>query len=210
MFMRIRFCKSMNQADPRAGRRKRGDASELTIRVLVSFLVACVCAIAASSQTSDDLALGLSEFSKGNFASAAVLFARAEEAAPGATDALLYESNAYIHLEKFTAAESALRRYLLLHAASGDALYLLGYVLHREGKAAESLETYTKAAQYRAPAGDDLKIVGLNYVLLNDYPDAIKWLEKAVEAEPRIRKPGTFWGARITRNPAFPKHAKHS
>src|SRR6266481_2063067 len=194
MSMRIRFCKSMNQADSRAGRRKRRSAAELRMRVLVSFLAACVCAIVSSAQTSGDLALGLSEFSKGNFSSAAALFARAEEAAPGATDALLYASKAYIHLERFTAAEGALRRYLLGHAASGDALYLLGYVLHREGKAAESLETYTRAAQLRTPIGDDLKIVGLNYVLLNDYPDAIKWLEKAEETEPKNKEAWYFLG----------------
>src|SRR6266550_3709822 len=194
MFMRIRFCKSMNQADPSAGRRKWGDAAEVRIGVLVSFLACCVCAVASPAQTSGDLALGLSEFSKGNFNSAVALFARAEEAAPGATDALLYESKAYIHLEQFTAAEGALRRYLLVHAASDDALYLLGYVLHREGKAAESLATYTKAAQLRTLTGDDLKIVGLNYVLLNDYPDAIKWLEKAVEAEPNNKEAWYFLG----------------
>jgi tetratricopeptide (TPR) repeat protein len=164
------------------------------MRVLVSFLVACVYAFASSAQISDDLALGLSEFSKGNFSSAAALFARAEQAAPGATDALLYESKAYIHLEQFTAAEGALRRYLLAHTTSSDALYLLGYVLHREGKATESLETYTKAAQHRTPTGDDLKIVALNYVLLNDYPDAIKWLEKAVEAEPKNKEAWYFLG----------------
>ena len=162
--------------------------------MLVLLLVACLCAIASSAQTSGDFALGLSEFNKGNFTSAAALFARAEEAAPGTTDALLYESKAYIHLEQFTAAEGVLRRYLLAHSASGDALYLLGYVLHREGKAAESLETYTKAAQFRTPIGDDLKIVGLNYVLLNDYPDAIKWLEKAVEAEPKNKEAWYFLG----------------
>ncbi len=184
----------MNQADPRAGRRKRGGAAVLRMRVLVLFLVACVCAVASSAQTSGDLALGLSEFSKGNFGSAAALFARAEEAAPGTTDALLYESKAYIHLEQFMAAEGALRRYLLAHVTSSDALYLLGYVLHREGKAAESLETYTKAAQHRTPAGDDLKIVGLDYVLLNDYPEAIKWLEKAVEAEPKNKEAWYFLG----------------
>src|SRR5713101_9396011 len=194
MFVRIRFCKSMNQADPRAGRRRHGGTVVLRMRVLVSFLVACVCTIAGFAQASDDLALGLSEFSKGNFSSAAALFARAEEAAPGTTDALLYESKAHIHLEQFTAAESALRRYLLAHAASSDALYLLGYVLHREGKATESLETYTKAAQHRIPAGADLKIVGLNYVLLNDYPDATKWLEKAVEAEPKNKEAWYFLG----------------
>ncbi len=163
-------------------------------KALLCSLVACICAIASSAQTSGDLARGLSEFSKGNFSSAAALFARAEEAAPGMTDALLYESKAYIHLEQFAAAEGVLRRYLLAHAASGDALYLLGYVLHREGKPAESLETYTKAAQHRIPAGDDLKIVGLNYVLLNDYPDAIKWLEKAVEAEPKNKEAWYFLG----------------
>src|SRR5216683_6521909 len=194
MFARIRFCKSMNQADPRAGRRRHEVTVVLRMRVLASFLVACVCTLAGFSQTSGDLALGLSEFSKGNFSAAAAHFARAEEAAPGATDALLYESKAHVHLEQFTAAETALRRYLLLHADSDDALYLLGYVLHRQGKPAESLETYTSAAQHRAPTGDDLKIVGLNYVLLNDYPDAIKWLEKAVEAEPKNKEAWYFLG----------------
>src|SRR5467141_4246278 len=134
MFVRIRFCKSMSQADPRAGRRRHGVTVVLRMRVLASFLVACVCTLAGFAQTSGDLALGLSEFSKGNFSSAAALFARAEEAAPGATDALLYESKAYIHLEQFTAAEGALRRYLQTHAAASEALYLLGYVLHGRAK----------------------------------------------------------------------------
>jgi Tfp pilus assembly protein PilF len=39
-----------------------------------------------------------------------------------------------------------------------------------------------------------LKIVGLNYVLLNDYPDAIKWLEKAVEAERKNKEAWYFLG----------------
>ena len=208
MFMRIRFCKSTNQADPRAGRRNREGSAVLRIRVLVSFLVVCVCAVASAAQTSGDLALGLSEFSKGNFTSAAALFARAEEAAPGTTDALLYASKAYIHLEQFTAAEGALRRYLLGHAATGDALYLLGYVLHREGKAAESLETYTKAAQLRTPIGDDLKIVGLNYVLLNDYPDATKWLEKAVETEPKNKEAWYFLGRAYYTKSSIPEARK--
>jgi tetratricopeptide (TPR) repeat protein len=192
--VRIRFCKSMNRADPRAGKRRRASIAEPSLRVLCSLLIFLSWAIPGSAQTSDDFARGLSEFSKGNYSTAAADFARAEEAAPGATDALLYESKARVHLEQFTAAEGALRRYLLLHADSDDALYLLGYVLHREGKATESLETYTKAAQHRAPAGDDLKIVGLNYVLLNDYPDAIKWLEKAAEAEPKNKEAWYFLG----------------
>src|SRR5712691_3705297 len=123
----------MNRADPRAGKRRQGRTAEPRQRVLCSLLVFLVWAIPGTSQTSDNLARGLSEFRAGDYGAAAAHFARAEEAAPGATDALLYESKAYIHLEQFTAAEGALRRYLLAHATSDDALYLLGYVLHREG-----------------------------------------------------------------------------
>ncbi len=165
--MRIRFCKSMNRADPCADKRRQGRIAEPGMRMLCSLLL-LVWAIPGTSQTSDDLARGLSEFRAGDYGAAAAHFARAEEAAPGATDALLYESKAHVHLGQFTAAETALRRYLLLHAESDDALYLLGYVLHRQGKPAESLDMYTSAAQHRAPTGDDLKIVGLNYVLLNE------------------------------------------
>src|SRR5258706_8064272 len=159
-------------------------------------------------ETSGVFARRLREISKGDFPWAAALFGRAEEAAPGTNDALHYESKAYIHLEQFTAAEGALRRYLLAHTASGDALYLLGYVMQREGKDAESAETYTKAGQHRTPTGDDLKIVGLDYVLLNDYPDAIKWLEKAVEAEPENKEAWYFLGRAYYTKSSIPEARK--
>jgi Flp pilus assembly protein TadD len=57
---------------------------------------------------------------------------------------------------------------------------MLGFVLNRENRPAESLASYTKAAAITPPTADDLKIVGLDYVLLDDYADAFKWLEKAV------------------------------
>ncbi len=192
--MRISFSKLMNRVDPRADRRRQESKAGLRLRVFSALLAFLAWVIPDFAQTTGAFAQGLSEFSARNYSAAAALFARAEEAAPGATDALLYESKARVHLQQFTAAESELRRYLLLHADSDDALYLLAYVLHREGKAAESLETYTKAAQRRAPTGDDLKIVGLNYVLLDDYPDAIKWLEKAAEAEPKNKEAWYFLG----------------
>src|SRR5260370_37240582 len=103
MFMRIRFCKSMNQADPRAGRRKRGGAAQLRMGVLVAFLVACVCTVASSAQTSGDLALRLCEFSKENVTCAPALFARAEGPSPGAPGGLLYEGKAYMQPEQCTA-----------------------------------------------------------------------------------------------------------
>jgi Flp pilus assembly protein TadD len=60
---------------------------------------------------------------------------------------------------------------------------MLGFVLNRQNHPAESLNIYTQAAAISPPTGDDLKIVGLDYVLLDDYGDAIHWLEKAVERD---------------------------
>src|SRR5258708_37380269 len=68
----------------------------------------------------------------------------------------------------------------------------------------------TKGAEIRTPTGDDLKIVGLNYVLLNDYPDAIKWLEKAVEAEPKNKEAWYFLGRAYYTNSRVPEARKAS
>jgi tetratricopeptide (TPR) repeat protein len=88
-----------------------------------------------------------------------------------------------VHLQDFAGAEQALRSYILSHRDSADALYMLGFVLNRENRPAESLASYTQAAAITRPTADDLKIVGLDYVLLADYADAFKWLEKAATLE---------------------------
>jgi len=122
----------------------------------------------------------MAEFRAGNYSSAAVLFADAETASPGATDALLYQAKSLVHNQDFAGAERALHSYVPSHPDSSDALYMLGFVMNRQNRPAESLASYTKAAAITRPMADDLKIVGLDYALLNDYADAIKWLEKAV------------------------------
>src|ERR1700721_1215238 len=133
-----------------------------------------------SAQISGAFDRGMAEFRAGNYSSAAVSFADAETASPGSTDALLYQEKCLLPLQDFAGAERALRGYVASHPDSSDALYMLGFVLNRENRPVESLEFYTKAAAITRPTADDLKIVGLDYVLLDDYADAIKWLEKAV------------------------------
>ena len=150
--------------------------------------------LSCAAQTDSEYERGVAAFRSGDYASAATLFAKAETAAPGATDALVFEARSLVHLQDFSAAESALRRYLAAHGNSDEALYLLGFVLERENRAKESLEIYTRAAALKTPTGDDLKIVGLDYVLLNDYPDAIKWLEKAVQMEPKNKEAWYYLG----------------
>ena len=133
-----------------------------------------------SAQSSSAFDRGVAEFRSGNYSSAASLFAEAETTFPGATDALLYRAKSLVHLQDFAGAESAVRSYLASHSDSSDALYMMGFVLNRQNRPVESLAFYTKAAAITQPAADDLKIVGLDYVLLEDYADATKWLEKAV------------------------------
>jgi Flp pilus assembly protein TadD len=134
----------------------------------------------SSGQAGGAFDRGLSEFRAGNYSSAAALFAEAAAASPGETDALLYQAKSLVHLQDFAGAERALRGYVPSHRNSSDAFYMLGFVLHRENRPAESLASFTRAAAITRPSSDDLKIVGLDYVLLDDYADAIKWLDKSV------------------------------
>ncbi|MHB1022674.1 MAG: tetratricopeptide repeat protein [Acidobacteriaceae bacterium] len=92
----------------------------------------------------------------------------------------LDEVHAMLADGKIKQAEALLRSYLATHMASADGYYLLGYTLFRQNRPKESLQQYTHAAQLRPPTALDLKYVALNYVLLNDYPDADKWLSQSV------------------------------
>ena len=160
------------------------------------------------AQTDSEYARGVAAFRAGDYASAADLFAKAETVAPGTTDALIYQAKSHINLQNFSASESVLRRYITLHKDSDEALYLLGFVLHRENKASESLEVYTKAAALKTPTGEDLKIVGLDYVLLNDYANAIKWLEKAVELDPKNKDSWYYLGRAYYSRSLLPQSRK--
>jgi tetratricopeptide (TPR) repeat protein len=158
-----------------------------TCRVYLWTLLALLCG-RSFAQSDSAFEQGLAAFHAGNYSSAAKLFADAETASPGTTDALLYEAKSLAHLQNFPAAEHSLIDYLKTHANSSDGLYMLGFVLNRLNRPADSLATYTQAAAITTPTADDLKIVGLDYVLLNDYSDAIKWLEKAVAMDRRNKE----------------------
>jgi len=124
-------------------------------------------------------------FAAHRYAESAQLFAQAEKENPGGSDALLMEGKSLVNVEQFAQAETALRTYASRHPDSSDALYLLGFVLNREDKPAESLNTYTQAAKLATPQSDDLKVVAMDYVLLDDYDDAIRWMKQAVAFDPK-------------------------
>lgn len=80
--------------------------------------------------------------------------------------------------------EAALRDQLTGNPQSPDVLYQLALVLRLKGQYRESLEMYTRAARLKKPDGMQLRSVALDYVQLNDYDDAIRWLRVAAAMEP--------------------------
>lgn len=105
---------------------------------------------------------------------------------------------------KIRQAEAPVRQYLQDHGDSAQAHFLLGYILFREiqAKALESdamvdnapdakkfrwaharasLKEFTAGAKYSNPTAFDFKIVAYDYVLLNNFLDADKWMGRAVK-----------------------------
>ncbi|ADW68881.1 Tetratricopeptide TPR_1 repeat-containing protein [Granulicella tundricola MP5ACTX9] len=108
--------------------------------------------------------------------------------------AQLLEAKSLVNLPDLPAAEAVLDRYILATPRSSEALYLLGFVLQRENKPKESLAIYTRAAAISPPQPNDLKLVALDYVLLNDYPDAILWLKRSLDGDPANAEAWYFLG----------------
>jgi tetratricopeptide (TPR) repeat protein len=123
-------------------------------------------------------------FQDHQWSQAAEAFQKCEATGPGKTDAFLYRGKALVNLGEFTAAASSLESYLASHPRSDDALYLLGYVRFRQDHPKESLDAFARAARLKGPQASDLKIAALDYVLLNDYISAARYLEQSLQMDP--------------------------
>jgi Flp pilus assembly protein TadD len=84
---------------------------------------------------------------------------------------------------RFKEAEADLRESISTRPSDPEAHFLLAYVLLRENRPKESLAEYTHAARLRTPSAEDLRNVALDYVLLNDYPEAEKWTLRSLEMD---------------------------
>ncbi len=109
------------------------------------------------------------------------VFAQASQASPDALD----KARFYVNKGMLTEAEAETRNFLKSHADSAQGHFLLGYILFRQQKARESLAEMTEGAKYQRPSAGDLRVVGVDYVLLADYGDADKWFTKATEWDPQ-------------------------
>lgn len=103
----------------------------------------------------------------------------------GPADPTLREARSLLQLGTLDKAEEMTRQYLRDHANSADGHFLLGFILFRKANAKASLAEFTEGAKYHAPSAFDLKVVGCDYVLLNDYMDADKWFTRSAEWDPK-------------------------
>lgn len=101
------------------------------------------------------------------------------------TDPILDGARSAFHRGDWAAAELQLRPYLQDHPNSSEALYLLAEAELHLNKPKDSLETFTRAAKLTPPSALQLRFVALDYVLLNDYTDAGKWIVVSLQANPR-------------------------
>jgi tetratricopeptide (TPR) repeat protein len=114
---------------------------------------------------------------------------------------LLSRAKALAYSGNFSEASRTIRQYLETNQNSGEAHFLLGYVLFREiqakaaaeghtdpkfqeANAKAALAEFTEGAKYARPSALDLKVVSLCYVLVGGYADADKWLTKSVAINP--------------------------
>jgi Flp pilus assembly protein TadD len=86
----------------------------------------------------------------------------------------------FLAQKQFKDAESELRETIAVSPSCPEAHFLLGYTLLRQNRPTESLAEYTSAAQLQTPTPEDLRNVALDYVLLADYVDADRWIERAL------------------------------
>ncbi len=173
-----------------------------TRRRMAFLLVTLFCLVVlVPAQEVNTFEQGMSLFRCGDFAKATKVFANVREGDPLRAEAQLYLGKAFINMGRFGDAEIALRRHVVARPTSDDGLYLLAYTVFRQGRAKESLELYEAGASLKAPAADDLKIVGLNYGLLGRYDLSAKFLEASLAADPHNIEARYYLGrARFTLN----------
>src|ERR1700722_5814701 len=135
----------------------------------------------------------------------------------------LANSRALLNDGRINEAETVVAAYLKTHPESAYGYYLRGYILFRQiqaqarnlenaryetyrdpimpgedfqdAAAKASLAEFTAGARYRVPDAFELKIVALDYILLNDYADADKWLTHSLRENPRDSE-GWYWMGR--------------
>lgn len=109
---------------------------------------------------------------------------------------LLVNARMQLRDGKLDVAEQSTHDFLEKHSASAQGHFLMGFIFFKKAQAKAavdltqeqakaSLAQYTEGARYRQPSSLDLKIVALDYVLLESFEDADKWLSQSLAWNPK-------------------------
>jgi tetratricopeptide (TPR) repeat protein len=161
-------------------------------RNLIITIVCCAMSRRGWSQP-DAFGQAMDLFHRQQWAGSGNRIWRIGETRAGQTDALLYKGRRWFNLNRMADADEALQIYIKNHSKSDDGLYLLGYVRFRENQPKQSLQLFTDAAKLKPPTSDDLKIIALNYALLEDYASSARYLEQCLTLDPENTKPVSPW-----------------
>jgi tetratricopeptide (TPR) repeat protein len=100
--------------------------------------------------------------------------------------ASLVEARRLLNSTDYIGADRILRQALTRTPDSAEAHFLLGFTLFRERQPKESLAEYTQGARWRDPSPEDLIAVASDYILLEDYTDAARWLNLVTQRAPTM------------------------
>lgn len=87
-----------------------------------------------------------------------------------------------------------MRHYLHSGQDGATARTLLGLIFYQEGRWADSLGEFTRAAKFRTPSPNELIVVGLDYVMLRDLENADKWMSIAAQRAPQNESAWQYLG----------------
>lgn len=126
----------------------------------------------------------VSAYHKGDLAIAQKLFASLSSHRSSCVDCNLYLGRIAAELSHLTESEHYLSKFTADNPSNPDGWYAFGYLRFLQKRASESLSALERAAQLRPPTTDELRLGGMDYVLLNDMAPAIDLFKRSLAQEP--------------------------
>lgn len=134
------------------------------------------------------------------FPAAIVLWAQVPASPNGSSptknsfESLLARAQLLLRDGKTTEALPLVQRYVKERPDLPDGHSMLGFIFFKQSKAADSLGEYLEAAKHRNLTAFELKIVALNYAMLEDYANADRGLTRVLEMNPRDLQASNYLG----------------
>jgi tetratricopeptide (TPR) repeat protein len=123
--------------------------------------------------------------------------------------ASLVEARRLLNSADYIGADRILRQTLTHTPDSAEVHFLLGFTLFREQQPRQSLAEYTQGAKFRDPSTEDLIAVASDYILLEDYTDAARWLTTVTQRAPTLAL-GWYLLGRTEYNADHPTYAERA